>query len=229
MITFITLLVLSYFTTPHLIQVLKESAESYGIELNIFKLAESISIYMKTMILQSVVFSIPFFLTQVYMFVKPALSKNTKIKAVVLIPIISVLFIIGASFGFKFLVPLLLSFFILTSAQIGVSTMFGFSDYSNFVFLIVFLFGSIFQLPILSAFLSYIKILDVKILSKYRKIAYLFLLAFSIIITPPDFISDIMVTSILFILYEISILLSRFVLQLSSKNPRTHSSKVNHY
>lgn len=72
-------------------------------------------------------------------------------------------------------------------------------------------FGVLFEMPVVIMFLTSIGILNPLRLSKMRKIAYLLLTIAAVTITPPDFVSDILVIVPLFLLYEISIGLSRMV------------------
>ena len=68
--------------------------------------------------------------------------------------------------------------------------------------------GIIFQLPILVYFLSKLGIVTPHFLRTYRRHALIVVLIISAIITPPDIMSQIMVTLPLLILYEISIKIS---------------------
>lgn len=60
-------------------------------------------------------------------------------------------------------------------------------------------------------FLTAIGLLNPRTLKKYRKIAYFFIAVTSVLITPPDLISDILVLVPLVLIYEVSISLSAFV------------------
>ena len=70
--------------------------------------------------------------------------------------------------------------------------------------------GLIFELPIIIYFLTKIGIVTPKFLSKNRKFALIIVLSLSAIITPPDIVSQIIVSIPLLILYEVSIFISKF-------------------
>ncbi|PEZ01327.1 hypothetical protein CN326_21590 [Bacillus sp. AFS018417] len=72
-------------------------------------------------------------------------------------------------------------------------------------------FGILFELPVVILFLTAIGIINPQMLKKSRKIAYFVILITSVLITPPDFISDILVLVPLILIYEISITLSAFI------------------
>ena len=69
--------------------------------------------------------------------------------------------------------------------------------------------GLIFELPIIIYFLTKVGIVTPKFLSKNRKFALIIVLSLSAIITPPDIVSQIIVSIPLLILYEVSIFISR--------------------
>ncbi|MPN65024.1 Sec-independent protein translocase protein TatCy [bioreactor metagenome] len=77
--------------------------------------------------------------------------------------------------------------------------------------------GLIFELPIIMYFLSVLGLVTPQFLREYRKYAIVLILILAAIITPPDVISQIIVSIPLLILYEISIYISKFV----QKKPKT--------
>ena len=72
-------------------------------------------------------------------------------------------------------------------------------------------FGFLFEMPLVVMFLTRLGILNPIRLAKARKISYFMLVILSILITPPDIISDVLVIVPLLFLYEISITLSKVV------------------
>ena len=72
-------------------------------------------------------------------------------------------------------------------------------------------FGVLFELPIVMMFLTSLGILNPYVMAKIRKYAYFVLIVIAIIITPPEFMSDFIVSVPLLLLYEISISLSKIV------------------
>ena len=71
--------------------------------------------------------------------------------------------------------------------------------------------GLVFELPIVIYFLSRIGLVTPKFLRDYRRYAYVIILIIAAIVTPPDVISQMIVTIPLIILYEISIFISKIV------------------
>ena len=72
-------------------------------------------------------------------------------------------------------------------------------------------FGLLFEMPAVVMFLTKLGILNPHRLAKARKLAYFILVIVAVTITPPDILSDVIVIVPLFLLYEISITISKFV------------------
>jgi sec-independent protein translocase protein TatC len=71
--------------------------------------------------------------------------------------------------------------------------------------------GIIFELPIVVYFLSKIGLLTAETMKKYRRLAIIIILIISAVITPPDVMSQIILTFPILILYEIGIVIARKV------------------
>jgi sec-independent protein translocase protein TatC len=83
--------------------------------------------------------------------------------------------------------------------------------YFRFLLNLTVPFGVLFELPVVVLFLTSIGILNPYRLKKTRKIAYFVIAVTAVFVTPPDFISDILVLVPLLLIYELSISLSSFI------------------
>jgi sec-independent protein translocase protein TatC len=81
--------------------------------------------------------------------------------------------------------------------------------------------GLVFELPIIIYFLSSLGLVTPSFLREYRKWAYVIILIIAAIVTPPDVISQIIVTIPLVILFEISIFISAFINKKNNKSITT--------
>src|SRR5699024_11281764 len=93
--------------------------------------------------------------------------------------------------------------------------------YFRFMFQIMLIFGLLFEIPIITMFLTSLGILSPDILRKMRKYAYFILLIVGALVTPPDIFLQLIVALPLFLLYEISIYLSSIV---KRRKERKHKS-----
>ncbi len=167
-------------------------------------------VYMIIATVFAVAITIPVAAYQVWKFIKPALSIEEQRATLGFIPGLFILFLLGISFGYFVLFPLVLSF-LLEIAGDQFETFFTAEKYFQFMLHLTLPFGFLFEMPAVVMFLTKLGIVNPKKLVKGRKIAYFLLVAISVLITPPDFISDVLVIIPLFILYELSISLSKIV------------------
>ena len=105
--------------------------------------------------------------------------------------------------------------------------MFNDFDLSSYIGLLrasVLASGLIFELPIIIYFLTKVGIVTPNFLRKNRKFALVIVLSLSAIITPPDIVSQIIVSIPLLILYEVSIFISRFTYRRLEKEMKLTST-----
>ena len=123
----------------------------------------------------------------------------------------SLLFFIGVAFGYFVLVPLSINFLSNLTISSMVQNQIDIDSYIGLVKSTSLATGLVFELPIVIYFLSRIGLVTPKFLRDYRKYAYVIILIIAAIVTPPDVISQMIVTIPLVILYEISIFISKIV------------------
>jgi sec-independent protein translocase protein TatC len=167
-------------------------------------------VYMVIASVFAVAITIPVAAYQIWKFIKPALSVEEQRATIMFIPGLFILFVLGISFGYFVLFPLVLSF-LLEIAGDQFETFFTAEKYFQFMLHLTLPFGFLFEMPAVVMFLTRLGIVSPEKLVKGRKIAYFLLVVVSVLITPPDLISDVLVIIPLFILYELSISLSKIV------------------
>lgn len=154
--------------------------------------------------------TIPVLALQIWLFVKPALKPNERKISLSYIPALFILFIVGLAFGYFIIFPMVLKFLVELSGDMLVAN-FTADKYFRFVMNMTLPFGVLFELPVVVMFLTSLGVINPFVLSKIRKYAYFALIIIAVIITPPDPMSDFLVTIPLLVLYEISINLSKIV------------------
>jgi sec-independent protein translocase protein TatC len=154
--------------------------------------------------------TIPVLAIQLWAFVKPALRPFERKITLSYIPALFILFIVGLAFGYFVIFPMVLEFLVKMGADMFV-TNFTADRYFSFIMNMTLPFGVLFELPAVVMFLTSLGIINPFVLAKIRKYAYFVLILIAIVITPPDFMSDFVVTLPLLLLYEISISLSKIV------------------
>ncbi|QCT02817.1 Sec-independent protein translocase, TatC subunit [Paenibacillus algicola] len=172
--------------------------------------SDVIWVYMVIAAVAALVVTLPIAAYQIWRFVQPALPDHGRRAAQVFIPLISVQFVLGISFGYFVLFPMVYEFMKGMAAG-SFETMYTAQKYFTFLVHMTVPFGVLFEMPVVIVFLTKLGILNPERLSKSRKMAYFLLCIIAVTITPPDIMSDLIVIVPLFLLYEISIGLSKAV------------------
>lgn len=161
-----------------------------------------------TSITAGFILAFPFILWQFWKFIGPALYDKEKKYAVVFIITTSLLFFMGVLFGHYLITPLSLNF--LANYQISdmVKNDIDLDSYLSLVKTTAISCGLVFELPIIMYFLAKIGLVTASFLRKYRRYAYVIILIIAAVVTPPDVVSQTIVTIPLIILYEVSILIA---------------------
>lgn len=170
-----------------------------------------LQVYVQVAFMISFVLTLPFLLFQVWRFVSPGLRKAERRVTVWFIPAAVLLFVGGVAFAYFWIFPFLLRFMSMIAERMNVEQLYGIRQYFQVMFNVLFPIGLLFELPIVVIFLTRLGVLNPKRLAKMRKVAYLVLVIVAALITPPEIISNILVSIPLIILYEISLILSRVV------------------
>jgi len=148
--------------------------------------------------------SMPFLVHFLWSFVKPGLKEEESRFLGLYAPVMFVLFLLGIAFGYFVVNPLSYSFLVSLGAA-NFDVMVSASEYMHFLIMTTVPLGLLFELPIVALFLSSIGVLTAESMKKIRGWSYIVMGVGSAVITPPDFISQLLVLIPMIILYEISI------------------------
>ncbi|WP_255497846.1 twin-arginine translocase subunit TatC [Flavobacterium sp. I3-2] len=170
-----------------------------------------LSVLIWTCITAGFIISFPYFLWELWKFISPALYKNEKKYAKTFIFVSSLLFFFGVLFGYYVLVPLSINFLVNTQISSIVENSIDINSYIGLVKTTSLATGLIFELPVIIFFLTYLGLITDSFLKEYRKYAYVLILIVAAVVTPPDVISQIIVSIPMVILYEGSILVAKII------------------
>lgn len=154
------------------------------------------------------ILAFPFVFYQIWGFIKPGLKENEKKMVSGITFYVTILFLMGVVFGYLVVAPLCIQFFgyFMISPEFKNIWMIG--SFMSLIISSVIFTGLLFLLPVVVYILSKIGIITPSFLRKYRKHSIVGVLILSAIITPPDFISQVIVSIPIIILYEIGIIIS---------------------
>ena len=211
--SFMLLLILSFIYVKDIYNWIVQDS---SIKLAILGPSDILWVYLLLSGVIAIAGTIPIAAHQIWLFVKPALSENERKVTLAYIPALFMLFLIGISFGYFVIFPLVFDFLLSLSDEMFM-TFFTADKYFRFMVHIILPFGFLFELPVIIMFLTSLGILNPYRLQKMRKVAYFCLVVTAILITPPDFVSDVIVVIPLLFLYECSVLLSKMVYKKKQK------------
>lgn len=155
----------------------------------------------------------PYILWELWKFIRPALYEKERKNAKLFIFIASVLFFLGVLFGYFIVVPMSVNFFATFKVSDVIKNEFNIDSYIGMIKTSVIASGLYFELPIVVYFLTKLGLVTPDFLRKYRKWGIVIILIVAAIVTPPDVVSQILVAIPMLLIYELSIILSAFVVK----------------
>ena len=177
-------------------------------------LMDAFLIHLKLSCYFGLALSFPYIISQVYLFVAPALYKREK---TIILPVIicaPLLFLLGVWIAYFFVMPSAWKFFLSFETSGGLQKLpilleAKLDDYLNLTLDLMLGFGLAFQLPIVIVLLVKCGIIGVQTLSAYRKYVIVLIFIVAAIMTPPDVISQLILAIPMVALYEISLLVCK--------------------
>jgi sec-independent protein translocase protein TatC len=165
---------------------------------------EAFFTYLKVSFLAGILLASPVLLYQFWMFVAPGLYRKERHVLGPIIAVTSLFFIGGALFGYFVVFPSGFKF-LLGFGTDYIRTLPSMREYLAFSTKLLFIFGLLFELPVLLACLAWMGVLPVPLLKRSRKYAVLGAFVVAAFLTP-DVVSMILMAVPLMVLYEIGIL-----------------------
>ncbi|MDR0484176.1 MAG: twin-arginine translocase subunit TatC [Alphaproteobacteria bacterium] len=177
-------------------------------------ITEVFSTYMVLAFYISLILFFPFFLLFVFIYLLPVFSKKERKISVLLLILIPTLFFLGASFTYFVAFNVVWDFFIRFSMSSNTILLPKVSEYISLVLNMMFAFGLAFQLPVFLIILALFNIIDEKMILSFSKYAIVLAFVIGAVLTPPDILSQIVVASILLILYFLSYFIVKWIVKM---------------
>src|SRR5256884_4045811 len=165
---------------------------------------------VKVAFLVAFVIALPYVLYQVWAFVAPGLDVNGKRLVLPLVVASSLLFLLGMSFAYFLVFPVVFKF-MASIAPEGVAWMTDIDKYLSFALTTFMAFGVTFEVPVVVIVLVRVGVVSIDKLKEIRPYVIVGAFVVGAIFTPPDVISQVMLAVPLWLLYELGILVARFV------------------
>ncbi|MER9234223.1 twin-arginine translocase subunit TatC [Mesorhizobium sp. M0622] len=162
------------------------------------------------------VIAFPLIATQIYKFIAPGLYKNERNAFLPFLIASPILFLMGASLVYFFFTPMVMWFFLAmqqtgTNDQVQISLLPKVSEYLSLIMTLIFSFGLVFQLPVVTSLMTRVGMLSSQGLAEKRKWAIVIAFVVAAVLTPPDPMSQIGLAIPTILLYEVSIWSARLI------------------
>jgi sec-independent protein translocase protein TatC len=188
-------------------------ARRAGIQLMNMQMMGQVTLAIQVALYSGLILSVPFLLWQVWGFIKPGLyPKERKYASLIAVATIAC-FLIGICFAYFLMIPTSVAF--MKGVQFGpIENKFAIDSYFSFILGFILACGVVFEMPMLSFALARFGVVTPGLLRKYRRHAGVGILIIAAIITPtPDPFNQLMLAVPLYLLYELSIIVSRIAVR----------------
>lgn len=166
-------------------------------------------LYFQVAIIVGIVASIPNIFYQLWKFIAPALKSGERKYILRIVFFSTFCFLSGIAFAYFVMIPMAMKF----AAQFGteeIKNEFAIDEYMSIIISVMLAAGVVFELPMVSFFLSKLGILSPILMRKYRRHAIVIIMILAAILTPgTDPVSQVILAVPLVLLYEISIFISK--------------------
>ena len=167
---------------------------------------EAFFVEIKVALFAGVIFSCPVIFYQIWRFVAPGLSRGERKWVIPFVLCATGFFIGGASFCYRFVLPVEFKYFIEQYETMGVSPAIRIGDYFTFFFRMVLAFGVTFELPVFTFFLVRVGVWDYRFMLRSFRYAIVAIFIIAAILTPtPDVINQSLLAIPMLLLYILSI------------------------
>jgi sec-independent protein translocase protein TatC len=162
------------------------------------------------------VLAFPMIASQIYKFVAPGLYKHERMAFLPFLIASPLLFLLGGALVYFFFTPMVMWFFLAmqqtgVDGEVQISLLPKVSEYLSLIMTLIFAFGLVFQLPVVTSLMAKVGLVTAQGLRDKRKYAIVIAFVVAAVLTPPDPASQIGLAIPAILLYEISIWLAQMI------------------
>ena len=193
------------FAAPLLLETLtRHLVKDLPITLNFFSPMELFILQIKTAVVMDLLICFPYIAKQLWTYILPALYDHERrfIKSIVISS--SALFITGIVFCLFFILPPVIRFGA-SFATADINAVFGISNIISLCLHLSIIFGLMFQFPLITIALIKARFVTYDTVKNKRPYVFTFILILSALLTPPDIISQLLLTFPTYILFELGL------------------------
>ncbi|MBX8800856.1 twin-arginine translocase subunit TatC [Ochrobactrum sp. MR28] len=171
---------------------------------------------VKVAMFGGLVLAFPMIASQIYKFVAPGLYKHERMAFLPFLIASPLLFLLGGALVYFFFTPMVMWFFLAmqqtgVDGEVQISLLPKVSEYLSLIMTLIFAFGLVFQLPVVTSLMAKVGLVTAQGLRDKRKYAIVIAFVVAAVLTPPDPASQIGLAIPAILLYEISIWLAQMI------------------
>jgi sec-independent protein translocase protein TatC len=171
---------------------------------------------VKVAMFGGMVLAFPIIASQIYKFVAPGLYRHERAAFLPFLIASPILFLLGGALVYFFFTPMVMWFFLAMqqtggAGEVQISLLPKVSEYLSLIMTLIFAFGLVFQLPVVTSLLARAGLVSSQALKDKRKYAIVIAFVVAAVLTPPDPASQIGLALPTILLYEISIWMARLI------------------
>lgn len=184
--------------------------KNFNIKLLNLEISGQFTAMIGVLLVSGLIVALPWVVFQLFEFLKPGLTAKERRYSNVMMIFTVLFFILGVAFSYYMVIPLSVNFMYYFQ-PFDAENQWTIMTYINMFVQTTLAMGIVFLLPIIVYFLAKIDLITPDFLIKYRKHAFVVILTIAAIITPADLLSMFIAAIPLLILYELSILIVKWV------------------
>ena len=203
-------LVVFYLAIDHLMGFITGPIVERGITVIYTEMSAALMTKLKVAFIAGIVVACPYVFWQIWTFIKPALYAHEKRAFRLTFAATVFLFLLGVVFCYAAVYFLAVDFFLIAGEDLA-TPMLAIDKYVSFLFGFVVPFGLAFELPVALYITTKMGLTNHQMLASKRKFVILAVVVIAAFLTPPDVVSQIMLSIPILLLFEISLLICKAV------------------
>ena len=203
-------LVVFYLAIDHLMGFITGPIVERGITVIYTEMSAALMTKLKVAFIAGIVVACPYVFWQIWTFIKPALYAHEKRAFRLTFAATVFLFLLGVVFCYAAVYFLAVDFFLIAGEDLA-TPMLAIDKYVSYLFGFVVPFGLAFELPVALYITTKMGLTNHQMLASKRKFVILAVVVIAAFLTPPDVVSQIMLSIPILILFEVSLLICRVV------------------
>lgn len=181
--------------------------EPYHVDLISTELASQFMMHISSSAYLALLAASPYILFELFRFISPALYESEKKYSLNVVLAMYLLFSLGVLMNYYIVFPVSFRFLGTYQVDPSIRSTITLASYISTFSTLTFVMGLVFQLPVVAFILAKLGLITSSFMARYRKHAFIVVMAIAAIITPPDLFTLVLVTVPMYLLYELCIII----------------------